>query len=169
MKVISAIFITFICCAAGFAQAETTERDFEKNRLNYKLEKYAMGEDASSGYDYLVYTSKGSVVKVREVWSSLSYTTYRVADYYFKDGKPVALIKYTFPKKYYNSAKKGAPVPLKVVERMTLSGSKLTNWTENGKIVPKNDARWSETETQIVESAGYLLEGYQNFKAEKWN
>ena len=104
---------------------------------------------------------------MRVVWSSLSYTIYRIEDYYFKDGKLVALLKYSFARKYYNSAKKGTKVPMKPTEKLYFSNSKLTIWTENGKTIVQTDARWAETEKQVIESAGYIIEGYKRYLEEE--
>lgn len=166
MKFLLGIFLLAFCFTANFSQTADFEADFEKNKAKYKLDIYSEGEDASSGYDYLVYQKGDQIGKVRVVWSSLSYTTYRIEDYYFKDGKLVALLKYSFARKYYNSAKKGTKVPMKPTEKFYLTDSKLTSWTEKGKTVPKTDARWAETEKQIIESAGYIIEGYQRYKEE---
>lgn len=166
MKILLGLFVIAFCFTANFAQNANVEADFEKNKARYKLDIYSEGEDASSGYDYLVYVKGDEIGKVRVVWSSLSYTTYRIEDYYFKNGKLVALVKYDFARKYYNSAKKGTKVPMKLTETLLLTDSKLTSWTEKGKTVPKTDSRWAETEKQIIESAGYIIEGYQRYKAE---
>src|SRR5215208_5530097 len=144
MKFTFAVILLALCALANFAQDGAVEKDFEKNKLKYGLEKFSEGEDASSGYDYFVYKDKGKIVKVREVWSSLSYKTYRAEDYYYKDGKLIALIKYTFDSKYYKTAEKGRNVPFKEVEKLYLTDSKLTDWTENGKTIPNTDKRWQE-------------------------
>lgn len=164
MKFVFAVFLVAFCCAVNFAQTSDVEKDFVKNKAKYKLEKFAEGEDASSGYDYLFYTNKTEIVKVREIWSSLSYATYRIEDYYFKDGKIVAVLKYSFPKKYYNAAKKGTTIPLTLTEKMYLTGAKLTTWVENGKTIANTDKRWIETEKNVLESANYKLESYKEFK-----
>lgn len=167
MKFVFAVFLIAFSCLGNFAQANDAEKNFEQNKSRFKLEKFAEGEDASSGYDYLVYTNKAEIVKVREIWSSLSYAVYRVDDYYFKDGKLVALLKYSFPKKYYNAAKKGTNIPLTLTEKMYLNDSKLTTWIENGKTITNSDKRWNETEKAVLENATYKLENYRQFKEEQ--
>jgi hypothetical protein len=167
MRILAALLITVFCSLSGFGQeGGNIERVFESNRLKYKLEIYAVGEDSSSGYDYLAYTSKGKVVKIREVWSSTSYANYRAEDYYFDNGKLIALVKYTFPKRHYNAVKGGGKKSLKLVEALYLTDAKLTSWTENGQPIPSTDPRWSETEKQILEGAGHILDGYRQFKEE---
>jgi hypothetical protein len=166
MKFMFAVLLIAFCWVANFAQADDAEKDFVKNKAKYKLDKFAEGEDASSGYDYLFYTNKTEIVKVREIWSSLSYAVYRVEDY-FKDGKLVAVLKYGFPKKHYKAAKKGNDIPLKLTEKMYLTDSKLTTWIENGKTIANSDTRWNETEKNALESANYKLESYQQFKEDQ--
>jgi hypothetical protein len=168
MKLLFGIFLLAFCCLTDFAQGADAEKDFEKNRLKYKLEKFAEGEDASSGYDYLVYSSKAGVVKIREIWSSSAgVSTYRAEDYFFRDGKLVALVKYTFAKKYYNTAKKGTKVQFKPVEKLYFTDSKLTGWTENGKTIPTTDARWQTSEKDALELARGVLETCKQLKEER--
>lgn len=165
-------FILLLCVfafgfTANFGQTSNIDAEFQKNKAKYKLDIFSEGEDASSGSDYLVYKKGSEIVKVREIWSSLSYTTYSIEDYYFKDGKIVAYAKYSFAKKYYNSAKKGTKVPMTLSETLFLTDSKLTAWAVNGKAVEKTDNRWTETETDINEKAKFILEAYQQYKAER--
>ena len=74
MKLILVIFMLAFCFTANFAQTADFEADFQKNKAKYKLDIYSEGEDASSGYDYLVYKKGDEIGKVRVLWSSLSYT-----------------------------------------------------------------------------------------------
>jgi hypothetical protein len=164
MKLVFTVILFAFCCLPSFAQDDAVEIDFEKNKLKYRLEKFSEGEDASSGYDYFVYTDKAQIVKVREIWSSLSYSTYRAEDYYYKDGKLIALVKYTFDKKYYKTAEKGRNIPLKQVERLLFTDSKLTGWTENGKAIPTTDKRWPEREKEGLEAGKSQLENYSWLK-----
>jgi len=167
MRIVFVFILLAFCTAANFAQVSSIESDFEKNKAKFKLEKFAEGEDASSGSDYLYYTKKTEIVKVREIWSSSANPVFRVEDYFFKDGKIAVVVKYTFTKKYYKTALKGANIPLKLVEKLTFTDGKLTAWIENGKTIPTNDNRWSETEKNALESANYKLENYKDFKAER--
>jgi len=164
MKVVFAVFLFAFCGITSFAQETSVERDFEKNKSRFKVEKLSEGEDATSGYDYLVYKDKAEIVKIREIWSSSAVSTYRAEDYFFKNGKLIALVKYTFGKPYYKTAIKGTNVPLKLVEKLYLTDSKLTSWIENGKAIPTTDKRWQEKETDTLESAKNQLEMYKLIK-----
>src|SRR5215213_9300390 len=164
MKILFTVFMLTLCSIAGFAQGNSIEKDFERSKASYKLEKFSEGEDASSGYDYFVYKDKGKIVKVREVWSSLSYKTYRAEDYYYKDGKLIALVKYAFDSKYYKTAEKGRNVPFKEVEKLYFTNSKLTEWIENGKPILNTDKRWQEREKEALEAGKSQLENYNWLK-----
>jgi hypothetical protein len=164
MKLVFAVFLLAFCWIANFAQDGSVEKDFDKNKLKYKLEKFAEGEDASSGYDYFFYKDKAQIVKVREIWSATYAPTYRAEDYYFKDGKLIALVKYTFDKKYYKTAEKGRNIPLKMVESLYFNESELTGWTENGKTIPATDKRWQEREKEALEAGKNQLENYNQLK-----
>lgn len=166
MKLALAFVLIALFSVVGLAQNTSAETDFEKNKSKFTLEKFAEGEDASSGYDYLVYKNKTEIVKIREIWSSSAVSTYRAEDYYFAGGKLIALVKYTFAKRYYNSAKKGNNIPLSLVEKLYLTDSKLTTWIEKGKTVPTTDARWKDKEKEILEAADGQLETYKRLKEE---
>jgi hypothetical protein len=164
MKLVFAVILFAFCCAANFAQDGNVEKEFEKNKLKYKLEKFAEGEDASSGYDYLFYKDKAQIVKVREIWSASYAAIYRAEDYFYKDGNLIALVKYTFDKRYYKTAEKGTNVPFKLVERLYFTESKLTGWLLNGKPIPTGDKRWQEREKEALEAGKSQLENYNSLK-----
>lgn len=164
MKLLFGIFGLVLCAFAAVAQTDSVEREFEKNKAKYKLEAFAEGEDASSGFDYLYYKNKSEIVKLREIWSSSAETTYRAVDYFYKNGRFVALVRYTFPKKYYKTSISGANVPFKTTEKLYFTDSKLTRWIENGKEVPATDARWAAAEKNALESGIYYLENYSLLK-----
>lgn len=166
MKLGLSLFLITLSVVFTCAQDVSVEKDFEKNKVKFKLEKYSEGEDASSGFDYLVYKDKSQVVKIRQIWSSSANPVYRIEDYFFKDGKLIALAKYTFAKKYYKTATRGANVPLKQVEKLYLTDSKLTMWIENGKTIPNSDARWQEKEREVLEASKNQLENYEFLKEE---
>ena len=163
MKIVLTMILVAICALAGFAQADF-EKDFEKNKLKYKLEKFSQGEDASSGYDYFFYKDKTQIVKVREVWSSSANPTHRIEDYFYSNGKLIAVLKYTFDKKYYRTAERGRNVPSKLVEKLVFADSKLANWTENGLTVAPTDKRWQEKEKDAFEAGKSQLENYNFMK-----
>ena len=166
MKFLLALILLTLFSGFNFAQKNSIETDFEKNKIKFKLEKYSQGEDASSGYDYLVYKNKLQIIKIREIWSSSANPVFRIEDFFFKNGKLVALARYTFAKKYYKTAVRGANIPLKQVEKMYLSDSKLTMWIENGKTIPNSDTRRQEKEREVLEAAKNQLENYEFLKKE---
>jgi hypothetical protein len=158
MKLVFALVLFAFCSLVNFAQ--DVEKDFDKNKAKYRLEKFSEGEDASSGYDYFVYKDKAQIVKVREIWSANYAPTFRAEDYYYRDGKLIALVKYTFDKKFYKTAEKGRNIPLKLVEKLYFTESKLINWIENGKTIPTTDKRWSDREKEALEAGKSQLENY---------
>lgn len=167
MKIFFAVIIISLVSLVAVGQNDSVAADFEKNKAKYKLEKFAEGEDASSGYDYLFYKNKESIVKLRVIWSSLANPNYWIEDYYFNDGKLFAFTKYDLAKKNYKNARLGKTIPLKESERLNLTDAKLTIWFEKGKVVTKDDARWNEREREILENAKNNLDLYQDFKADK--
>ena len=166
MKFALAVLLIALYAGFNFAQDNSIEKGFEKNKSKFKLEKLSMGEDASSGFDYLVYKDKAQIIKIREIWSSSANPVYRIEDFFFKDGKLVLHVKHTFAKRYYKSSIKGTNIPLKQIERLYLTDSKLTTWLENGKAIPTNDARWQDKEKEVLESAKSQLENYKFLKEE---
>ena len=160
MKIVWAMILLILFSGFCLAQNGSIEKDFEKNKIKFKLEKYSEGEDASSGFDYLVYKDKSKVVKIRQIWSSSANPVFRIEDYFFRDGKLAALASYTFAKRYYKTAVKGANIPVKEVEKIYLTGSKLAVWIENGKTIPNSDKRWREKEREVLEAAKGQLENY---------
>jgi hypothetical protein len=163
-----ALAVILLACAAGlsYAQDVSVEKDFEKARLTLKMEKLGMGEDATSGYDYVVYTDNAKIVKIRSIWSSSAGPAPRVEDYYFKDGRLVLYVKMTAQKRQLKELVKGRGVPLAAEEKLSLKDSKLTAWIEKGKTIPSSDARWNEREKQVLEMAKAELDNYQFLKAE---
>jgi hypothetical protein len=166
MKFAVAVFCLVLFSGLSFAQNTSVENDFEKNKLKLKLERFSEGEDASSGFDYLIYKDKSQVVKIREIWSSSANSTFRVEDYFFKDGQALLLFKYTLAKSQYKNAVRGKNVPLKLVEKLYLTNSKLTKWVENSKIIPITDKRWPDKEKEVLEATKSQLENYTFLKKE---
>ena len=164
MKLLFAIVLVSFFSLVVVGQKTSIASDFEKNKFKYKLEKFAEGEDASSGYDYLFYKDKDAIVKIRVIWSSSANPNYWIEDYYFNDGKLTAFLKYDLTKKNYKNAKSGKTLPVKGTESFYLKDKKLTDWTENGKIVSKDDSRWNEKETEILQKANDQFEMYKTFK-----
>jgi hypothetical protein len=168
MKIKSVLTLVLMgfCALVVSAQNGLIAYQFEKNKAKYKLEKFAEGEDASSGYDYLVYSNKSGVIKIRLIWSSSARSNYWIEDYYFSGGKLNAFYKYDLAKKNYKNAKLGKKIPLKEAERLFLTDEKLTDWIEKNKAVSKTDGRWAEKEKEILQNANDILELYQGFKDE---
>lgn len=142
------------------AQDLSIEKNFDRNKRSFSLVKFAMGEDASSGWDYLVYRQKTSTKKIRVIWSNYSQAT--VDDYYYEAGKPVLLVKFSAKKSQYKSLAKGVNLPLKTLEKFYFTDSKLISWFENGKKVAPSDPRWAEKEKEILQEFEDQLETFRS-------
>lgn len=170
MKIASAAILIALFSILSFAQGVSSiERDFEKSRPKLKMEKFTMGEDASSGYDYIIFTDKTNVVKIRSIWTSNAGPAPSVEDYYFKDGALILYSKMPARKNQVKELVKGRSLPLTPEEKLYLKDAKLTTWIEKGKTIPDSDARWQSKEKEVLESAKSELENYQSMKAEKAN
>ncbi len=159
MKIILTIVITIFISISAFAQSNLIEKTFEKNKRTFSVTKFAFGEDASSGWDYLVYRQKTSTKKIRSIWSNYSDVT--VDDYYFEAGKPVLLVEYFAKKSQYKSLAKGVNLTLKVKQKFYFTNAKLITWIENGKSVSTTDSRWTEREKAVLASFDEQLETYR--------
>ena len=159
MRVILTLIITLIISISAIAQNNLIEKTFEKNRRTFSVTKFAFGEDASSGWDYLVYRQKTSTKKIRSIWSNYSDVT--VDDYYFEAGKPVLLVEYFAKKSQYKSLAKGVNLTLKVKQKFYFTDSKLVTWIENGKSVSATDSRWAEREKAVLASFADQLDTYR--------
>jgi hypothetical protein len=148
MKIILTLFLISISAFGILAQDSSVEKTFEKNKRSFSLTRFAIGEDASSGRDYLVYRQKTSTKMIRVIWSNYERAT--VDDYFYEAGKPTLLIQYTAKHNQYKSLARGANLPLKMVSKFYLSGSKLVNWIENGKTIPATDSRWADQEKDVI-------------------
>lgn len=149
---------------AASAQGETAEKDFAKNLKKFKVEKYSMGEDASSGYDYVIYKRGSEIVKIRTIWSSSANPKWWVEDAYYKAGEPVLLVNLSLTKRQYRSVKGGSQIALAVNDKYYFKEGKLVKWLEKGKAVPATDARWREIEKDTLASAKNSLEFYPELK-----
>ena len=146
------------------AQADAAEMNFTKNLKKYKLEKYAMGEDASSGYDYLIYKRGSNIVKIRTVWSSSANPAWWVEDAYFEAGTPVLLVNLSVAKRQYRSVVRGARMVLPVKDKYYFKDDKLVKWIEKGKVVEATDPRWQQVEKDTLASAKDTLSFYPELK-----
>lgn len=161
MKIKLSFILIFLFVSVGFAQDSEIEKNFGKDKKTFAVVKFAVGEDASSGWDYLVYKNKSGVRKIRVIWSS-SYASPRVEDYYFENGKPSLYVKFAAAKTQYKSLKKGLETALTLEEKLGFTNLKLAAWTEKGKAVAADDLRWSEKETDVLEKFKSELESYES-------
>lgn len=160
MKYILLLIFVVILTVFTNAQDLSIEKNFDRNKRSFSLVKFAMGEDASSGWDYLVYRQKTSTKKIRVIWSNYSQAT--VDDYYYEAGKPVLLVKFSAKKSQYKSLAKGVNLPLKTLEKFYFTDSKLISWFENGKKVAPIDPRWAEKEKEILQEFEDQLETFRS-------
>ena len=164
MKFVLTIFLTLFCCAAGYAQVDSIEKEFERNRLKYKLEKFSEGEDATSGFDYLYYSNKTGFVKMRMAWTSAGTKEQDTYDYYFKDGKLILMVRYPRSKAFYKGTVQGKYLTIAPDEKLYFTGGKLSKWIEKGREVPAGDSRWQAKEKEILDEAKDRLEYYKELK-----
>ena len=166
MKIALAVVLIALFSSLSFAQDLSIEKDFEKNKPKLKLEKFSMGEDATSGYDYLIYTGKSKIVKIRSIWNGGASSQPTVEDYYFNDGTLILYVKMPAKKSQFKALVKGRNLALVAEEKLYLKGSKLTAWIERGKTIPVFDTRWNAKEKEVLEMAKAELENYQSMKEE---
>lgn len=160
MKIKLLFIIISLFTFSAFAQDSVIEKNFEKNKKGYSLTKFSIGEDASSGWDYLVYRQKTSTKKIRAIWSN--YERAEVEDFYYENGKPLLLVKYSAKKSQYKSLAKGVNVALIAEEKLYFSNSKLLNWIEKGKKIQPADSRWAEKEKEVLASFEEQLETFRS-------
>ncbi|MEK7724572.1 MAG: hypothetical protein AAB336_09515 [Acidobacteriota bacterium] len=160
MKLFLSVTLLIFFAVLSFAQDSTIEKNFERNKRNFSLVKFSIGEDASSGFDYLVYRQKTSTKKIRAIWSN--YERVEIEDFYYENGKPLLLVKYSAKKSQYKSLAKGVNVALKAEEKFYFSNSKLLTWTEKGKKIQPTDSRWAEKEKEVLASFEEQLETFRS-------
>lgn len=164
MKTIFTFLFIALLSFSVFAQGETADKRFARDIKKFRLEKYAVGEDASSGYDYLVYKRAGKIVKIRTVWSSSANPDWWVEDAYYEGGQAVLMVQLSVSKRQYKSIVRGSQLALPVKDRFVFKDSKLVKWTENGKAVPASDPRWAEMEKDVAATGKNTLEFYPEMK-----
>jgi hypothetical protein len=164
MKITLAFLMIALLSLAAAAQGVSADKSFAANIKKFKLEKYSVGEDASSGYDYLVYKRGSDIVKIRTVWSSSANPKWWVEDAYFEAGKPMMLVKLSLTKRQFKSVVRGSQITLPVNDKFYFKNSKLVKWLENGKAVLTTDTRWAEIEKEAFMSAKDALEFYPELK-----
>lgn len=163
MRIFTLSILLLIFSLTAAAQTSTIEANFNKNVKKYKLEKFAVGEDASSGTDYLIYKSGKNVVKMRLIYSNCCDAP-RVEDFYFEKGAPVLYVSAEISKRRYKSFEKGANLALTNAKKLFFKDSKLIKWTEKGKEIPTTDPNWSKEESETLERAKIELAEYPELK-----
>jgi hypothetical protein len=158
----------FLLSSLGaFGQASDTEKDFESRKKTFTTERFAEGEDATSGFDYLFYKSGGQIVKIRSIWSASHSKELRVEDSYFNGDQLLLFRRFTAPSRSLNSLKKGGAGSLAPGEEFHFTGGKLGRWVVGGKPRLPGDAGWAKMEKEILEQAQSLREYYTWLKEGK--
>jgi hypothetical protein len=145
------------------AQEETVEQVFGRDVKKFSREIFSVGEDASSGFDYVIYKNGSKVVKIRSIHSSCCADP-EIEGFYYENGAPVLYVRLQLPKKRLKAAAKGLVFPLAETEKMYLKDSELVKWSEKGKTVPSSDPRWAEREKDVLLRARDELDGYPILK-----
>jgi hypothetical protein len=161
MKIAPLLILIALLLNTAQAQPGSVEREFERERRTLKVDRFSMGEDATSGFYYLVYKRRSQVRKIRSVWNGGCCNQPYAEDFYFKDGQPALYVRLSLSRKQLRGVVKGMNAPLKVEEKLYLKDSRLTAWIENGKTIPSDDPRWKEKERSILEEFKGQLENYQ--------
>ncbi len=164
MKITLAFLLTALFALAAAAQGISPDQSFAANIKKFKLEKYTVGEDASSGYDYLIYKRGTEIVKIRTVWSSSANPKWWAEDAYFESCIPVMLVKLVLTKRQFKPVARGSQIALPVTDKFYFKDSKLVKWIENGKTVLTTDKRWPIIEKEAFSSAKDALEFYPDLK-----
>jgi hypothetical protein len=164
MKTTLLFLLIALFSVTALAQGEAAEKNFARDIKKFKVEKYSMGEDASSGYNYVIYKRGAAIVKIRTIWSSSANPAWWVEDVYYQGGQAVLMVRFSLTKRQYKAVVRGGQAALAVNDRYILKDAKLVKWTEKGRAVPASDARWAETEKDIVTSAKDTLELYPELK-----
>ena len=164
MKIALGLLLIAFVSMSGAAQSKRAEQNLPLPISQYKLEKYSVGEDATSGYDYLVYKKGKEIVKIREVWNGGASSKPVVRDFYYTGGVPVTYAELSLTKRQYRSVARGGQVVLPIVEKCYLKDMKVIKWMEKDKIVPSGDPRWAAKEKEVIEEANGMLEFYPTLK-----
>src|SRR5688572_23757698 len=106
MKQILSLLLTVMAAVTIAGQTTDIPKTFEKNKLKYTREHLVMGEDASSGFDYLFYKSGNKIVKIRSIWSASHSNELRIEDFYYGDS-PLLIQKFTGTKRQLRSLTRG--------------------------------------------------------------
>jgi hypothetical protein len=167
MKTAAVVLFLLVTAGAAAAAAQTAvESSFAKNKASLTREHLVMGEDASSGYDYLFYKKGKDIVKIRSIWSASYTKELRIEDLYYADGL-VLVRRYIGVKRNLASLIRFRDVPLTPKEELHFSNSKMTIWRLEGKTIAATDHRWKETEKATLEHGKGELESYVWMKEDK--
>ena len=161
MKTAPLLILIALLLSIAQAHPGSVERDFETEKRTLKVDRFSMGEDATSGFYYLVYKRKAEVRKIRAVWNGGCCNQPYAEDFYFKDGQPALYVRLLLSRKQLRSAVKGMSVRFGVEEKLYLKESRLTAWIKNGQAIPPNDPRWQGKERSVLEDFKGQLENYQ--------
>jgi hypothetical protein len=164
MKIAPAVILIVLLSSLSHAQEASIEKDFERARRNLSVARFSVGEDASSGFHYLVYKSRSQVKKIRAIWNGGCCDAPSVEDFYFKDGSPVLYVKLSVGKKRLDGVIRGSGAPLRPNEKLYLKNSRLTTWIENGRRIPSSDPRWKDKEKLVLEQIKEQLETYRLYR-----
>ena len=168
MKIFFLASLVLLAGLAASGQPSQTEKDFEIRRSKYTTERFAEGEDASSGFDYLFYKDGPQIVKIRSIWSASHSKELRVEDSYFDGGNQLLLFrKFTAPSRSLKSLKKGGAGSLISKEEFHFADGKLSRWVVAGKPKLPGDENWAKTEKEILEQAKSQREYYTWLKEGK--
>lgn len=161
----SLYILILVCGMFGslFAQSSDPVKSFEQNKAKYTREFFSMGEDASSGYDYVFYKSGTEFVMIRVIWSASYTSELRISDFYFDDDLAFHR-KQTTRKRQLSLLKRGRDIPMVVKEEHHFAGGKLTKWILENKTISSTDARWTTTEKEILEHGRSERESYTFLK-----
>ena len=166
MRLALAVIIIALVYGLASAQDYSIEKAFERDRRSLAVERFSIGEDATSGFYYLVYKSRREIRKIRSVWNGGCCQPPEVKDFYFKDGSPVLCVKLSVNKRRLKAAIRGSAA-FGTDEKLYLKDSKLTAWIEKGKQIPPSDPRWKEKEKSVLEEAKEQLENYRLNREER--
>jgi hypothetical protein len=167
MKIALVVILIALSSSLSHAQKVSIEKGFERDRRSLSLVRFTIGEDATSGFYYLVYKNKSNIRKIRAIWNGGCCNAPRVEDFYFKDGTPILYVKLSVKKERLDAVIKGSNTPLRPEEKLYLRESRLVMWIENGKTIPSSDPGWKEKEKFVLEQVKDMLETYRMYKEGK--
>ncbi len=167
MKITLAVILIALLSCANQGQTVSVERDFERERPRLSLDRFSIGEDATSGFYYFVFRRRSRIRKIRSIWNGGCCQPPRIEDYYFKDGKPVLYVKLSVEKERLDALLKGRNVRLHQDEKLYLRNRRLAMWIENGKTVSSSNPGWNDKESYVLEQVKDLLETYRSYREGK--